>query len=60
MPNDAKLGLFLGISLVVVIGLVFFRANPPAQGSDAPPVTSVNSASDMPHDHPVAHQDSAD
>ena len=25
MSNDAKLGLILGIALVVVIGLVFFR-----------------------------------
>jgi hypothetical protein len=43
MPNDAKLGLFLGISLVVVIGLVFFRAGPAANGSGGPPTTSVNS-----------------
>lgn len=25
MPNDAKLGLVLGMGLVVLIGLVFFR-----------------------------------
>lgn len=25
MPNDAKLGLVLGIALVLVIGLVFFK-----------------------------------
>jgi hypothetical protein len=25
MPNDAKLGLVLGIGLVIVLGVVFFR-----------------------------------
>lgn len=29
MSNDAKLGLVLGVAIVVVIGLVFFRAEPP-------------------------------
>jgi hypothetical protein len=29
MSNDAKLGLVLGVAIVVVIGLVFFRADPP-------------------------------
>ena len=29
MSNDAKLGLVLGVALVVVIGLVFFRTDPP-------------------------------
>ena len=43
MPNDAKLGLVLGISLVVVIGMVFFRADPPASAANRPPTTSVNS-----------------
>ena len=43
MPNDAKLGLILGIGLVVMIGMVFFRANPPADGANSPPTTSFNS-----------------
>jgi hypothetical protein len=43
MPNDAKLGLVLGIGLVVVIGMVFFRTDPPASGANPPPTTSVNS-----------------
>ncbi len=43
MPNDAKLGLVLGVSLVVVIGMVFFRADPPAGAASRPPTTSVNS-----------------
>lgn len=29
MANDAKLGLVLGVAIVLVIGLVFFRADPP-------------------------------
>ncbi len=28
MSNDAKLGLVLGVAIVLVIGLVFFRADP--------------------------------
>ena len=28
MPNDAKLGLMVGVGLVVVIGFVFFRKEP--------------------------------
>ena len=42
MPNDAKLGLVLGIGLVLVIGMVFFRAAPapttplPANNVSAP------------------------
>jgi hypothetical protein len=48
MPNDAKLGLVLGVSLVVVIGMVFFRADPPANGANPPPTTSLNSTPDPP------------
>jgi hypothetical protein len=44
VPNDAKLGLFLGISLVVVIGIVFFRADTPAGGGNPAPITAVNSS----------------
>lgn len=29
MSNDAKLGLVLGVAIVLVIGLVFFCADPP-------------------------------
>lgn len=45
MPNDAKLGLVLGISLVVVIGMVFFRADPSANGAN-PPNTNVSASPD--------------
>jgi hypothetical protein len=33
MPNDAKLGLVLGIALVIALGVVFFRKETP---TDAP------------------------
>jgi hypothetical protein len=46
MPNDAKLGLVLGIGLVVVIGMVFFRNEPPANGANPPPTTSVSAGQD--------------
>jgi len=45
MPNDVKLGLLIGIALVVLIGMVFFRADPPTGGAAPPPTTSVNSSS---------------
>ena len=34
MANDAKLGLVLGVSIVLLVALVFFRAD--AQGSRTP------------------------
>ena len=37
MPNDAKLGLVLGIGLVVIIGLVFFRADPAVESANPQP-----------------------
>jgi hypothetical protein len=44
MPNDAKLGLVLGVTLVMLIAVVFFKkatANTPDQ---APAAAAVNSA----------------
>lgn len=44
MPNDAKLGLVLGMGLVVFITLVFFRKDPataqPAQDKSAAPIVA--------------------
>jgi len=40
MSNDAKLGLVLGVAIVVVIGLVFFRTDPPL-GAQAPSKSPV-------------------
>jgi hypothetical protein len=42
MPNDAKLGLVLGIALVVIIGMVFFRGDPPVSGANPPPTNGIN------------------
>ena len=44
MPNDAKLGLVLGIGLVVVIGMVFFRTEPATRGANLPSMTNGTSA----------------
>jgi hypothetical protein len=30
MTNDAKLGLVIGVAIVLVVGLLFFRQDPPA------------------------------
>jgi hypothetical protein len=46
MPNDAKLGMVLGVGLVVVIGIVFFRKDPaPAAPPPAAPAATVLPAS---------------
>ena len=49
MSNDAKLGLVLGVAIVVVIGLVFFRAEPP-MAAQAPTDTRVMTTA-LPFDH---------
>ncbi len=44
MSNDAKLGLVMGVAIVLVIGLVFFRADPPLAAqipAKGPTVTAV-------------------
>ncbi len=45
MPNDAKLGLVVGVSLVIVIAVFFFRKDAPAL--DPAAATIVKPASDM-------------
>jgi nucleoid-associated protein YgaU len=38
MPNDAKLGLVLGVGIVIVVAVVFFRKeSSPGGPGDAPP-----------------------
>jgi nucleoid-associated protein YgaU len=38
MPNDAKLGLIVGVGIVIVVAVVFFRKEPGLGGpTDAPP-----------------------
>lgn len=45
MSNDAKLGLVLGVALVLVIALVFFRTDAQAaRTSPAQPVTATKTA----------------
>jgi hypothetical protein len=50
MPNDAKLGLVLGIALVLLIGLVFFRKDPTASAASA--TATVNSPAALPSQTP--------
>jgi nucleoid-associated protein YgaU len=33
MPNDAKLGLVVGVALVIAVAVLFFRKEAPAEGS---------------------------
>jgi hypothetical protein len=39
MSNDAKLGLVVGVGLVIAIGVIFFRKEPPA--TEAVPAASA-------------------
>lgn len=43
MPNDAKLGLVLGVAIVVVIALVFFRSEPVAARPASDPSRATTS-----------------
>ncbi|HWG44692.1 MAG TPA: hypothetical protein VN688_18095 [Gemmataceae bacterium] len=45
MPNDAKLGLVVGVSLVIVVAVFFFRKDAPAL--DPAAATIVKPASDV-------------
>ncbi|HMF18388.1 MAG TPA: hypothetical protein VKE98_14355 [Gemmataceae bacterium] len=42
MPNDAKLGLMVGVGLVVVIGFVFFRKEPGSANQPEAAPAAVN------------------
>ena len=46
MANDAKLGLVLGVAIVLVIALVFFRADVSAARPPAEPTRQTDAASD--------------
>ena len=49
MPNDAKLGLMVGVGLVVVIGFVFFRKEPAtAHPGEATPAAVHSKGTDIP------------
>lgn len=45
MANDAKLGLVLGVAVVLVIGLVFFRNDPAAAKLATPPAQQTSQGS---------------
>jgi len=36
MPNDAKLGMVVGLGLVIVVAVVFFRKDPSADAASVP------------------------
>jgi len=54
MTNDAKLGLVVGIGLVILIAIVFFRKDSAAARAAPTPATvaAVPAASEPPH--PIA------
>ena len=41
MPNDAKLGFFVGVSLVIAVAVVFFRRELPGTSTAAIPNESL-------------------
>jgi hypothetical protein len=54
MPNDAKLGLVLGIGLVVMIGMVYFRADSPVRAAiPSPPPAAASEIPSPTADIPV-------
>jgi hypothetical protein len=59
MANDAKLGLVLGVAVVLVIGLVFFRTDPLSAKLPATPApqTSHNSKNGFRANYPSAQID---
>jgi hypothetical protein len=48
MPNDAKLGLVLGVGLVVAIAVIFCRREPANSASPAAPAAVVAPAANTP------------
>jgi nucleoid-associated protein YgaU len=55
MPNDAKLGLVLGVGLVVAIAVVFFRKEPATADAAPRPAAAVRTATD-PDPQPAARR----
>ena len=47
MPNDAKLGLVVGVGLVLAVAVVFFRKESPSPRVSLPPRTSAVGAAGM-------------
>lgn len=45
MPNDAKLGLIVGVATIILVAVVFFRKEAPASATPSPSATIVKPAS---------------
>jgi nucleoid-associated protein YgaU len=52
MPNDAKLGLVVGVLLVIAVAVAFFRKDAPAADQSA--TSNVQAVADNPADAPAA------
>jgi len=48
MPNDAKLGLVIGVGLVIAVSVVFFRQDTAAQASGTTPPAAVGESAPSP------------
>jgi hypothetical protein len=53
MPNDAKLGLVVGLSLVIVVAVFFFRAEAPANDPAAATIVKTPSLAPAREKRPV-------
>ena len=49
MPNDAKLGLVMGVSLVIAVAVIFFRKELPGSVKSTDPSTTIGRAVTLPH-----------
>jgi hypothetical protein len=55
MTNDAKLGLVVGIGLVILIAIIFFRKDPAAaRAAPTPATVAAVPAAGEPHLQPIA------
>lgn len=53
MPNDAKLGLVVGVGLVIAIGVVFFRKDTTPQTAANVPAAATTTTNRSPPPRPV-------
>jgi hypothetical protein len=55
MPNDAKLGLVLGVSLVIAVAVIFFRKDLPSNGQSTDPSATIVKSVTLPVPPPSAN-----
>lgn len=55
MPNDAKLGLVLGVSLVIAVAVIFFRKDLPSNGKSTDPSATIVKSVTLPVPAPSAN-----